>query len=320
MLVTLLAMPAWAEDASPKTDDVRRERLEQARKAAAAAGAIRGRMSPEARRSHAARVAAARDAARRAKANRPPACEILPPDTGKRVFDIGESLTYDLDVMGVRAGRLSMEVARQDRKHLAINAWARSNTFFENVRKLDGRATSFTDAKTLRPYRYREDALEDGVTKWAEVVYPEGRPEVDVHYAIGKHERKNRYPMTTGAHDVISLIYYVRTLSLETDSQICLDVYGNRKVWRLRGKVEGEEWVSTPAGRFKTMHLSATAQRVDRPNYKKELHLWLSLDDRRLPVAVLGEIDLGAVRAVLADIDGPGADDAKKPNYGSSLF
>ncbi|HEX4803037.1 MAG TPA: DUF3108 domain-containing protein, partial [Myxococcaceae bacterium] len=84
------------------------------------------------------------------------------------------------------------------------------------------------------------------------------------------------------------------------------DVYGIRRLWRLSGKVEGREHVSLAIGDFEAWHLAGTAVRLDDFRHRREVHLWISDDRRRLPLAVVGAIDLGAVRAQLTAVSRPG--------------
>jgi hypothetical protein len=39
---------------------------------------------------------------------------------------------------------------------------------------------------------------------------------------------------------------------------------------------------------------------------RREVHVWISDDPRRLPLAAVGSIDLGAVRATLSAVARPG--------------
>ena len=87
---------------------------------------------------------------------------------------------------------------------------------------------------------------------------------------------------------------------------VCFDVYGVRRMWRLTGTVLKREHVSLPLGEFEAWHLSGTAVRLDKPSLTRDVHVWISDDDRRLPLAVLGSIDLGAVRATLTAVSRPG--------------
>jgi hypothetical protein len=247
------------------------------------------------------------------------ACGESPAPAGAHTFQPGESLVFDVDIMGVRAGSLNLSVTPSQGGGLAFTAAARTNNFFANVREVDGRATSFTRDGTLHPARYREDATEDGVRKWAEVVFPAGRHEVDVRFGVGERERRVRYPVTDTPHDLISVVYYLRTLDLSIGQSFCLDVYGNRRMWRISGKVEDEEFVNTPAGGFETWRLSGSAQRMDLPSFERELHVWIAQDERRTPVAAMSSIDLGPVRARLSRLGGAGGQE-RRPDYGGGRW
>ncbi|MDF1562576.1 MAG: DUF3108 domain-containing protein [Deltaproteobacteria bacterium] len=238
-------------------------------------------------------------------------CEGALPPPGDYRPPFGERLGFDLEVMGVRAGRLDLRWSPDTAGAARIDVLAQTNTFFENVRKLRGEGTSYLTLEDLRPTRYREDAVEDAVAKWADVLFRKDRGEAQIHYAYGAKERRLAFPMSTGPHDILSAIFYLRTLDLAIGQSFCLDVYGNRRIWRMKGAVETEEWVSTPVGKFKTWRLSGVAQRIDMPSSTKEIHLWIAQDEHRTPVAVLGEIDLGAVTATLSSVKRPGEPELK---------
>jgi hypothetical protein len=47
------------------------------------------------------------------------------------------------------------------------------------------------------------------------------------------------------------------------------------------------------------------------------VHVWISDDERRLPLAALGMIDLGAVRATLKGVSRPGEKNTRAENKGN---
>ncbi len=245
-------------------------------------------------------------------------CAEAPLPPGTIPFEAGESITFDVDIMGVRAARLTLTVDEQDGGGMSFSAKTRTNAFFANVREVEGRAKSYARDGGLTPARYTEDAVEDGVRKWAEVLFPSGRKEVDVRFGIGERERRVRYPVTATPHDLLSTFYYLRTIDLSVGQEICLDVYGNRRVWRVSGKVAEEEFIRTPAGGFETWRLSGTATRMDLPRVEREVHVWITKDDRRMPVAAMSSIDLGPVRARLSSTDDGRA--SRRPDYGGGRW
>ena len=54
------------------------------------------------------------------------------------------------------------------------------------------------------------------------------------------------------------------------------------------------------------MNYLEAAVRLDKPTQKREMHVWISDDARRLPLVAVGTIDLGAVRATLTAYSRPG--------------
>jgi hypothetical protein len=85
----------------------------------------------------------------------------------------------------------------------------------------------------------------------------------------------------------------------------------------VHGKVVGKEHVSLKIGEFDAWHLQGEAVKIDQPKIRREIHLWVTADDRRLPVAAVGVMDLGAVRATLSRYARP--DGAKRAAGKESL-
>jgi hypothetical protein len=66
-----------------------------------------------------------------------------------------------------------------------------------------------------------------------------------------------------------------------------------------------------PIGEFDAWHLSGLAIRLDDHRQRREVHMWISDDEKRLPLVTVGTIDLGAVRATLTSFTRPGEKRAK---------
>lgn len=86
-----------------------------------------------------------------------------------------------------------------------------------------------------------------------------------------------RYPLLPGSQDVLSLNYQLVYLgALESQSEVA--VASGRKYGRYVLAAVGEEWVDTPMGSFRTLHLRATNDTVTE--------IWIALDHHRLPVKI----------------------------------
>jgi hypothetical protein len=238
-----------------------------------------------------------------------PECGLPPLAGGERPWRPGETLTYELDVLAVvKAGTLQLSVERpmSGGKILPLRARARTDAAVANVKKFAGVALSWIDVQTLLPERYRDETEEDGVKKVSDArILPAG-PELTIETQYGDRKGTTSYPRARPVLDALSTLAYLRAARLAPGDRFCFDLVANRRFWRLEGQVAAKaEKVDTAAGRFDTFRVDASTRRADRPGDRpRPLHVWFSRDARRLPVALVSEIDLGPVRAMLSGVRG----------------
>lgn len=234
------------------------------------------------------------------------ACLPLPALQTPWSFGPGEVLEYDLDALGAKAGRMTMRVLPVKQSQLPIEIHAETNTFFSKVRKVRGTGTSYLNPKTLRPLRYYEDALENDVHRTADVTFATKDHSVKLAFTVNADAGTSEFRYDDDGLDVAGTIFLMRQLPFKEGMTICFDAYGIRRLWRVFGKVEGKEHVSLPVGEFDAWHISGEAAVIGNENMRREIHVWISADARRLPLAAMGVIDLGAVRATLTAVTRPG--------------
>jgi hypothetical protein len=241
-----------------------------------------------------------------APASVPRCAQALPPLRNPLAFAPGELLEFDLDAMGATAGKMSMQVQKKQDGVLPVQVKVQTNSFFSKVRRVDATAVSYLHPKTLRTSRYTEDATENEVRRTVAVAFNPNKRSVRVDYTLRGKQGRNDISYEHDGLDVAGAIYVLRQLPLKEGLPVCFDVYGVRRMWRMTGTVLKREHVSMPLGEFEAWHLSGTAVRLDKPSQTREVHVWISDDERRLPLAAVGSIDLGAVRATLTSFSRPG--------------
>lgn len=230
------------------------------------------------------------------------------PAVGAVPFAAGESLTYDLDVMGVvKAGTVTLSVEPPIARGtlLPLRARIRNTSVFAKARRVKGYALSWVDAETLRPQRYRDEVDEDGVRKSTDTRLDRPGPIV-MEWRLGERRGTTTAPRAAEVMDLLSTIYYLRAVRLEPGARLCFDLVANRRIWRLEGQVApGREKVDSAAGTFDTVRVDAVLTRADGAGPRRPVHFWYARGERRLPVAAVSEIDLGPVRAMLARVTAP---------------
>ena len=233
-------------------------------------------------------------------------CIALPATRLPLSFKPGETLDYDLDALGAKAGRMTMKVLPLKDGSLPVEIHAETNTFFSKVRRVNGSGTSYLNPKTLRPNRYFEDSTENEIHRVADVAFRPRDRRVHLKSTIDGSLNEWEMGWANEGLDVAGTIYLLRQLPFKEGLSICFDAYGIRRMWRTWGKVVAREHVSMPVGEFDAWHIEGVAARIDQPSMRREIHVWITDDARRLPLAALGAIDLGTVRATLTGYSRPG--------------
>ena len=235
-----------------------------------------------------------------------PPCAAVPPPAVQ--FAPGEQLKVRLDLLGADVGTFDVSLEHgpsSDGAVLAVRARARTSAFVAtNLGRYDVFATSLL-GKDLRPMKYREE-VDDGPThKTLEVRFPPVSGKLPI--SATKDGNPDPVELEAGptARDMLSTLYLLR--GQVSGRSICADVYSGRKVWRLEGSIAGGEEIETPLGKFKTLRFDGTSTRLDDLNVKRSAHVWVSDDDRRLPLVAIGEVKGKTVRAQLVEATGASA-------------
>ena len=229
-------------------------------------------------------------------------------------FSPGETLEFDIDAVGARAGTMTMQTLPLSEGLMPLEVTVETNTFFSKVRRVKGTGKSYLNPKTLRPARYFEDAHENEIHRVANVSFNSKARTAHLASDINGNKWEGDLRWGNDVSDVASTVHLLRAIPMKEGQKLCVDVYGIRAIWRVWGTVLPREHVSTSLGEFESWHLAGEAARLDWPEMRREVHVWISDDAKRLPLAALGMIDLGAVRATLKGVSRPGEKSARAQN------
>ncbi len=95
--------------------------------------------------------------------------------------------------------------------------------------------------------------------------------------------------------DVLSSFYYLRTQEgFGRDRPIIFDVYDGGKIWSVAVYTLGREIVKTPAGEFSTIRVRTYPRYQGVFMNKGEVFLWLTDDDRKIPVLMKSTLKVGS--------------------------
>jgi len=225
-----------------------------------------------------------------------PAAFAQPKLDGRPAF-IGETLRYAMSVLGASGGELTLsakETQLDGKPAYKFELSAISNDFLSKIFLVRDYLASWIDPKTFRSLRFekhtvegkrvRDDLIEFDYEK--KLAYRDGKP-------IGIEE---------STLDSLSSLYYIRLLDLEKREPIELTVV-SRRLFPLSVIVQGRETIKTPAGTFRTIRVEPKSPSEGLLGKGKSLILWLTDDEKKIPVQLKSKLKVGTLLGKLKAIE-----------------
>lgn len=225
-----------------------------------------------------------------------PAQTILP--AVAQPFRAGESLRFSVQYGFIKAGTAWLEVPEvvdwNGNPSWRLVARAESNGFFDKVYKVRNRIESVWDQQRRFSWRYFEDRHEGRYTANDTLTFmpDSGR----VRYKDGRS-----YPIPPEAQDALSSFYYTRFQALPLGGSITFDYHASRKSLPLEVKILGRQRIKTPAGRFNCVVIEPMLKAGGIFKNKGRLVIWLTDDERRMPVLMRSKVLIGSISVTLQE-------------------
>ena len=221
-------------------------------------------------------------------------------DPDVRPFQPGERLTYAVTYLNIRAGTAVLEVQDalpvEGRAALKLVSTARSSSVLSKVYPVDNFVESLIDAETLSPYHMVFHRREGRKKNDFDLTFRHLDGTVlSVKDGIG--ETITIPPFT---HDLISCLYYVRNLpTMAPGTSLVLNLHHDKKNYRVEVRMEGVERVHGPWGDIEAVRLLVVMPFQGLFLNEGNIRVWLTNDDRRLPVMMKAKVIIGSVVAKL---------------------
>jgi hypothetical protein len=115
------------------------------------------------------------------------------------------------------------------------------------------------------------------------------------------------YPIPQYVQDVFSAFYYARTQDYSgkrIGEKVKLENFYNDRTYPLEVKYLGEQVVKVKAGKFKCVILEPLIVEGGLFKAKGRFFLWVTNDDKKIPVKMMAEIPIGNVTGELREFKG----------------
>jgi hypothetical protein len=154
--------------------------------------------------------------------------------------------------------------------------------------------SSYVDATTLLPFR-TELRMQEGRRTYNALVT------VDQSRGAALFSDGTRLELPVATHDLISVFYALRSFDLTPPRRNGVSLLLNKRPRTLFISALRREIIEVSGQRIPAVQLSLTTDDTQRPD-ALQLRVWVSADQRRLPLRLTAATPLGPVRGDLAII------------------
>ncbi|OGU56894.1 MAG: hypothetical protein A2X64_02575 [Ignavibacteria bacterium GWF2_33_9] len=219
-------------------------------------------------------------------------------------FGFGENLEYNVGYKFIVAGTGYLKidknpVIKSGRKSYVVKFEVKSLESLDFLYKVRDAFISIIDIGGIFSWEFRQKVREGNYKR-------DSRAEFDQvnHKAYVK---KNIYDIPEYVHDIISAFYYVRTLELnkfKNGHVLYLKNFFKDTTYTLGVKVHGKQTCEVEAGKFNCILIEPLVNQGGLFQSDGSIYIWLTDDDRKMPVKVATKIPIGFVEARLTSYRG----------------
>lgn len=216
---------------------------------------------------------------------------------GEGPIRVGERLSYSIQYGFVRAGtsELTVSVDTTDGS-LLVRSRAATTPFFDVFFKVRDEIRSWIDPETLRSIRFEKRLCEGNYRDEEMVVFDHER-------GVAVYDDGKEVPLLPEARDILATFFHFRTQRLPIGGEVPLVYHSSKKNWSIRVDVDKVEMVEVPAGRFRCIRVEPFLKSVGVFKQTGRLRIWVTADERRMPVKLESKVTFGAFEAVLTSYE-----------------
>lgn len=218
-------------------------------------------------------------------------------------FDVGERLVFDLGYSFITAGEAVMSVPKLDtmygRPSYQVLFTVNSTKTFSWIYKVEDRYETFLDIQGIFPWRFTQKVREGSYRRDFGAWFDQVR---NVAYANDK-----QYPIPPYVHDAVSAFYFVRTIDYSNSrvgEKIYLQNFYKDSTYSLAVKFLGRQRIEVDAGTFNCIIVEPLMREGGLFKSEGRIIIWMTDDDRKIPVKVSTKVVVGSIEAELREYSG----------------
>jgi len=215
-------------------------------------------------------------------------------------FAIGEQLEFSVNFGPISAGRLFMTVIGiktvEGFPCYHIKYELNSRGLFSRLFKVRDIIETYIDTTTMSPRLFKKN-IHEGRYKSNKLYYFN-------HDEGIAYNQKDTVSIPYNTQDMLSIFYFLRTQDLSEGSEIEIPNFDNGKVFKMRFKIQKGRKVSVDVGTFDCIVLNPSIIPGEPVKPKADITVWLTDDERKIPVLIKTKLKVGSMTAKLTKMEG----------------
>lgn len=218
-------------------------------------------------------------------------------------FREGERLVFDVGYAFITAGEAVMSIPKKDtafgRECYQILFTVNSTPSFSWIYRVDDRYETIVDKEGIFPWRFSQRIREGKFSRDYDAVLDQVN-----HVAVTE---KGSFPIPPYIQDVVSAFYFVRTMDFSSSrpgERTILYNFTKDTSYTLAVKFLGRQQIKVDAGTFRCVIVEPLIQEGGLFKSEGRVIIWLTDDERKIPVKVSTQVVIGSIDAELREYYG----------------
>ncbi len=232
---------------------------------------------------------------------------LVPRPKGNKAFSSGEKLEFEVKALSMVGGYGTLEVGVPVTVHgrpcYPLTARATAAFPFSAIFQVHDVQTSFFDTVDFLTWKFENDVLEGKHKAQNLELYDQVQHRVVRSKESAPPEEMDVAPFT---QDIISCFYYFRLLPLEVGKNYSIPAQADGSNYNLIVEVIKKERLTLPCGTFDCLLVKPHVRYATVFRNTDDIDIWLTDDQRHLPILVKSKIFIGFVEATLIKASLPG--------------
>jgi Protein of unknown function (DUF3108) len=230
-------------------------------------------------------------------------------DSNASAFQHGEELTYKIyynwNFVWLAAGEVTFKVWDEGTQY-HYQAFGKTYSSYEWFFAVDDQYESWADKSTMLP-NYSERSVSEGTYHiFEKISFNQGGKKMSVWRADkrGAAEKKTEHATQNKVFDVLSSMYYLRTIDFSSKSagaNVPFSIFMDQAEYPLKMSYKGRDPKKRAhnMGRYKTLKFTPDVIAGNVFTEDTKMTVWVSDDQNRIPIQIESPVSVGSVKVVL---------------------